>query len=95
MSMISAQCGKLRERAATLRQGRWSDGEDDATLMEHAADTIFELRELCRDLFDRLMDKDEHCGECRSECEYDAWNFGDPKCVYAKRMRELGIKVEK
>ena len=49
------------------------------------------LRELCGDLFDRLMDKDEHCGECRSQCEHDAWNFGDPKCVYAKRMRELGI----
>ena len=48
------------------------------------------LRELCIDLFDRLMDKDEHCGECRL-CEYDAWNFGDPKCVYAKRMRELGV----
>lgn len=53
-----------------------------------------ELRELCRDLFDRLMDKDEHCGECRSQCEHDAWNFGDPKCVYAKRMRELGVEAE-
>ena len=49
------------------------------------------LRELCGDLFDRLMDKDEHCGECRSQCEHDAWNFGDPKCVYAKRMCELGV----
>ena len=49
------------------------------------------LRELCGDLFDRLMDKDERCGECRSQCEHDAWNFGDPKCVYAERMRELGV----
>ena len=55
---------------------------------------IDELLELCRDLFDRLMDKDEHCGECRSQCEHDAWNFGDPKCVYAKRMRELGVEVD-
>jgi hypothetical protein len=42
--MISSQCNKLRERATTLRQGRWSDGEDDATMMEQAADTIWELR---------------------------------------------------
>jgi len=49
------------------------------------------LRELCIDLFDRLRDRDKHCGECRSQCEHDAWNFGDPKCVYAKRMRELGM----
>ena len=55
---------------------------------------IEELRELCTDLFDRLRDEDEHCGECRSSCEYDAWNFGDPKCVYAKRMRELGIEED-
>ena len=52
------------------------------------------LRELCRDLFDRLMDKDEHCGECRSQCEHDAWNFGDPKCVYAERVCELKIEVD-
>lgn len=57
------------------------------------AERIVRLEEPCGDLFDRLMDKDEHCGECRSQCEHDAWNFGDPKCVYAKRMRELGIEV--
>ena len=45
MSMLSAQCDELRERATTLRQGRWSDGEDDATMMEQAADTILELRD--------------------------------------------------
>ena len=43
--MISSQCDELRERATTLRQGRWSDGEDDATMMEQAADTILELRD--------------------------------------------------
>ena len=44
MSMLSAQCDKLRERAKVLRQGRWSDGADDARLMEAAAATIWELR---------------------------------------------------
>lgn len=45
MSMISAQADKLRERAKVLRQGRWSDGEEDARLMEYAADLILELRD--------------------------------------------------
>lgn len=52
------------------------------------------LRELCTDLWNRLRDEDEHCGECRSSCEYDAWNFGSPKCIYSKRMRELGIEMD-
>ena len=52
------------------------------------------LRELVRDLYNRFNDIDENCGECRSSCDYDAWNFGDPKCVYARRVRELGIEVE-
>jgi len=63
-------------------------------LITDAEHEYAKLRELCGDLFDRLMDKDEHCGECRSSCEYDAWNFGDPKCVYVKRMRGLGIEVD-
>ena len=45
MSMISAQIDELRERAKVLRQGRWSDGADDARLMEDAADTIWQLRD--------------------------------------------------
>ena len=53
------------------------------------------LRELVRDLYNRLNDSDENCGECRSDCGYDAWNFGDPKCIYAKRMRELGIEAKR
>lgn len=52
------------------------------------------LRELVRELYNRLNDSDENCGECRSSCDYDAWNFGDPKCIYAKRVRELGIGVD-
>lgn len=50
MSMLSAQCDELRERAATLRQGRWSDGADDARLMEDAAETILSLRDRAQDL---------------------------------------------
>jgi hypothetical protein len=46
--MISSQCDELRERATALRQGRWADGEDDATMMEQAADTIWELREMAQ-----------------------------------------------
>ena len=45
MSMLTAQCDKLRKRAAELRQGRWSDGADDAALMDDAADTIEGLRD--------------------------------------------------
>ena len=59
--------------------------------IEHLEAENAKLRELCGDLFDRLRDEDEHCGECRSQREHDAWNFGDPKCVYAKRMCELGV----
>jgi len=61
MSMLSAQCDELRERAKTLRQGKWSDGADDARLMEDAADTIeglesenAKLRELLLDVADVL-----------------------------------------
>ena len=50
MSMLSAQVDKLRERAVTLRQGRWSDGADDARLMEDAAETILFLRDRAQDL---------------------------------------------
>jgi hypothetical protein len=48
--MISAQCDQLRERAKELRQGRWSDGADDAKLMEDAADTILSLRDRAQEL---------------------------------------------
>lgn len=49
-SMISAQCDKLRDRAKELRQGRWSDGADDAKLMEDAADTILSLQDMAQGL---------------------------------------------
>ena len=54
MSMLTAQCDKLRKRATELRQGRWSDGADDAALMDDAANTIENLRnrltETCHDV---------------------------------------------
>jgi len=40
VSMLSSTCDRLRERAKALRQGRWSDGAEDAKMMELAADTI-------------------------------------------------------
>ena len=64
-SMLSAQVDKLRERAKELRQGRWSDGADDARLMEDAADTIWELRDMVhkeRAEADRLRDELEAVG---------------------------------
>ena len=45
MSMLSSQANELRDRAKVLRQGNWSDGADDAALMEQAADTIEQLSE--------------------------------------------------
>ena len=44
MSMLTAQVGKLRDRARELRRGRWLDGADDARLLDDAADTIENLR---------------------------------------------------
>lgn len=45
MSMLSDQIKELRNRAKVLRQGDWSDGEEDALLLEDAADTIESMRD--------------------------------------------------
>ena len=45
MSLLSEQVKGLRERALILRQGDWSDGREDALMMEEAADTIESLRD--------------------------------------------------
>lgn len=58
---------------------------------ESVVERIKALEELCGDLFARLMDEDEICGECRSQCDYDAWNFGADGCIYRRRMDNLGI----
>ena len=91
MSMLSAQCDELRERAKTLRQGRWSDGADDARLMEDAADTIekleaenAKLRELVKDFFDVPC-------QCL-RCEH--YNYEEDRCDLRDRARELGIEVD-
>lgn len=100
MSMLSAQCDELRERAATLRQGRWSDGADDARLMEDAAETILSLR-------DRAQDLQAENAKLRELVRY-MWDFScvlpdEPytskeELAYSvevwKRMRELGIEVD-
>lgn len=96
MSMLSAQCDELRERAKTLRQGRWSDGADDARLMEDAADTIeglesenAKLRELVRDYIDAP------CTTC--DCwqdEFRCWNYDGADCGLVARARELGVEVD-
>lgn len=62
MSTIGAQCDELRSRARALRQGRWSDGAEDAGLMERAADTIWELRCKLGDLVDVELVR---CMDCR------------------------------
>ena len=97
MSMLSAQCDELRERAATLRQGRWSDGEDDARLMEDAADTILSLRDRAQDLQAenanlREMAKDFLDVPCQClRCEH--YNYEEDRCDLRDRARELGIEV--
>ena len=103
MSMLSAQADELRERAKVLRQGRWSDGADDARLMEDAAGTINELRGALQvasidyrhlqsenDMLRELV-RDYHSAMC---CTLDMgiWPT-DPKWL-ERRMRELGIEVD-
>lgn len=85
MSMLSAQCDELRERAATLRQGRWSDGEDDARLMEDAADTILSLR-------DRAQDLQAKNAKLREEFDkMDVWHSKELSAAMAEndRLREV------
>ena len=85
MSMLSAQCDELRERAATLRQGRWSDGADDARLMEDAAETIWELR-------DDLQRTNAENSKLREESDkMDVWHSKELSATMAEnaKLREL------
>ncbi len=83
MSMLTAQCDKLRDRARELRQGRWSDGADDAALMDDAADVIENLRdrltdtETCR--FNVVIDQDPTLRRRGNICECDACGY---RCAY-------------
>lgn len=55
--MLTAQCDRLRKRAMELRQGRWSDGADDARLMDDAADVIENLRLRLTDIKEAETDR--------------------------------------
>ena len=99
MSMLSAQCDELRERAATLRQGRWSDGADDARLMEDAADTIWELRDSVhreRAEADKLREMSSALRQCLEweSCKGCPMQDKAGWCVRDNRLRELGIEVD-
>ena len=85
MSMLSAQCDKLRERAATLRQGRWSDGADDARLMEDAAETILSLR-------DRAQDLQAENAKLREERDkMDVWHSKELSATMAENAKLRGL----
>ena len=96
MSMLSAQCDELRERAVTLRQGRWSDGADDARLMEDAADTIWELRDdlqranaenaKLRELFNETL--------ARLVAASEAAGGGFMDARYCELLESYGIEVD-
>ena len=98
MSMISAQIDELRERAKVLRQGRWSDGADDARLLEDAADTIWQLRDdLQRTNAENA--KLRELGEDMLDCIEIRAAFGRPPTSemyerFADAARELGMEVD-
>ena len=101
MSMISAQIDELRERAKVLRQGRWSDGADDARLMEDAADTIWQLRDdlqrtnaenaKLRELLQRLLTEYRYM-RVRPRAVY--LQHEERMRAIEEEMRELGIEVD-
>jgi hypothetical protein len=88
---MTDEIDRLRERARSLRQGRWSDGPDDALMMERAADTIWELRELCADLVRQI--KLAEYFDCFG-CKCEKWGECDGECTFERRARELGIEVK-
>ena len=101
MSMLTAQVGKLRKRAAELRQGRWSDGADDAALMDDAADIIENLRDrltepwwTCRmdiiDTDERYDGDEDYLCEC-SACGSKSW---EPAHDLPQYCRRCGRKFE-
>lgn len=98
--MLSAQCDGLRERAKVLRQGDWSDGAEDAKMMDDAADTILSLRDRAQDLQtenaklrELLAEDNEELAKMRRAIDY-LYSFAKPCGVDAEDMRELGIGVD-
>lgn len=91
--MLSGLTDKLRERAKALRQGHWSDGRDDALLMEDAADTIDRLNCLYFDLvraFGRLKDENAKLRELASI--FDRC-MGTPDCKTCQHYHANGGSV--
>lgn len=82
MNELEPTLTSLRKRAVVLRQGRWSDGPEDAELMEHAADAIEGI--------------DAENAKLRELVDYItpiAWYAASER--ERNRMRELGIEVDK
>ena len=96
MSMISAQIDELRERAKVLRQGRWSDGADDARLMEDAADTIWQLRDDLQRTNAENAKLRELVADVREALCLDKTSLFREAIIKSLEddMRELGIEVE-
>ena len=109
MSMMSATCDRLRERAKVLRQGRWSDGAEDAKTMEDAADIIWELRNKLAGMVDeretternRVRNAREYARLCHeNDALRELVDYMTPIAWHGAsererdRMRDLGIDVD-
>lgn len=107
MSMLSEQIKELRNRASVLRQGDWSDGEEDALLLEEAAHSIEFMRDkLQADVLEpnTLKERTEYllehlrtCGEYKcTECLYSLrveTHLGDMyDCKHPGTLRHKGHK---
>lgn len=98
MSMISAQVGKLRERAKALRQGRWSDGPEDAKLMEGAADNLWELH--CKlagmvDMRERARLAEAESAKLRKEFEMLVEGYGSMSREHMQLTVEYSDALDK
>lgn len=100
MSLLSEQIKKLRERALVLRQGDWSDGREDALLMEEAADTIAGLRDrlqaeamsgTCDDLGGTggYTCSQFACSKCGCTIEITDYQFNEPTMYTADGIADV------
>ena len=67
--MLTEHVKQLHERAKELRQGDWSDGVDDARLMDDAANTIENLRNRLTETCELEINTDMTAIKC-SGCGY-------------------------
>lgn len=101
--MLSGLTSKLRERAKALRQGHWSDGHDDALLMEDAADIIDTLRDMnndlsrgnkkLRDLLRKLYRCSRQIGCDKCSCSVVCETV-DCFCETIGSLHDLGVRVD-